>query len=662
MTLRVLPLLTLVLTAAACRRPATAPALPKGATATLAILETTDLHAHVRSYDYFKLEEDPSIGLERTATLIRQVRQAFPNTLLLDNGDTIQGSPMGDYQALVKRPGPGEDLAIFRVMGALGFDAATLGNHEFNYGLAYLGQTLGRRLDVDGLPEHPLAKGPNFPMVVANVLSTKTGQPLVEPYTLLSRTLQARMPDGRMVQAPLKVGVLGLTTPTLTTWDRAHTQGKVVTRGAVETARQRVPELKAKGADLVVVLAHGGIDGSPDRPSMENASLHVAKVPGVDAVLMGHTHQTFPDGKPSALPGVDGVKGTLHGTPAVMASSWGKALGVITFQLTFDGGRWQVDRTQTKTEVRFVAPEGQPPVPPDPTIAPLVEQEHQATLTYVKTSIGRTGFRISSAFADLGEVSSVQVINQAQAEAAKAAVAAGLPQLANLPVLSLCPPFKAGGGGSPRGYLDVPPGDLTLGQAANLYPFPNTLQVVKVDGAGLKAWLEHAARRFNRIDPARTDPQVLVARGPSYNFDMATDPDLQYEIDVTQPVGNRIRNLAWKGRPVDASLAFLVATNNYRAGGGEFPGMDGSRTVFESPDTNRDLLIAYVKRAGNLSLAAHGSARSWRFTSVKTAGPVVLHTAPGMEAFAKERGLPVRLLREDDGRGFSVYAVDLAAF
>lgn len=661
MTLRVLPLLTLVLATAACRRPAAAPALPKGATATLAILETTDLHAHVRSYDYFRLEEDPSIGLERTATLIRQARQTYPNTLLLDNGDTIQGSPMGDFQALVKRPGPGEDLAIFRVMGALGFDAATLGNHEFNYGLAYLGQTLGRRFDVDGLPGHPLAKGPAFPVVMANVLSAKTGQPLVEPYTLLNRSIQARTPDGRIVQAPLRVGVLGLTTPTITTWDRAHTQGKVVTKGVVETARQRVPELKAKGADLVVVLSHGGIDASPDRPALENASLHLATVPGVDAVLMGHTHQTFPEGKPSSMPGVDGVKGTLHGIPAVMASSWGKALGLITVQLTYDGGRWQVDRTQTKTEVRFVASPGQPPVPADPSIAPLVEAEHQATLAYVKTPIGRADFRMSSAFADLGEVSAVQVVNLAQREAALAAVAAGLPQLAELPVLSLCPPFKAGGG-SPRNFVDVRPGDLTLGQAADLYPFPNTLQVVKVDGEGLKAWLEHAARRFNRIDPARTDAQVLVARGPSYNFDMATDPNLQYEIDVTQPVGNRIRNLTWKGRPVDASLAFLVATNNYRAGGGEFPGLDGSRTVFESPDTNRDLLIAYVKRAKALNLAQHGSARSWRFTPVKTAGPVVVHAAPGMEAFAKERGLPVRLLKEDDGRGFSVYAVDLAAF
>ncbi len=663
MSVRALPLIVLLLAATACRRPGTVPAVPTGTTATLAILETTDLHSHIRSFDYYKLTEDTSLGLERTATLIRQARKEFPNTLLLDGGDTIQGTALADLQARVQRPGEGQDLAVYRVMNALGYDAGTLGNHEFNYGLAYLGQVLGRRFDVGGLAPHPLGKGPAFPVVSANVLNAKTGMPLVEPYTLLTRSLQATTPDGRIVQVPLKVGVLGLTTPLITSWDKAHLTGKVVTKGVVETATLRVPELKAKGADVVVALSHGGVDGTPDRPTLENANLHLAKVPGIDAILMGHAHLTFPDpnGATYRMPGSDPVSGSLQGVPALMSSSWGKALGVLTFQLTFDGRHWKIDPTKTRSEVRPVKPQGQPAVAADPTIAPLVETEHQATLAYVKTPVGRTDFRLSSAFADVGEASAIQVVNLAQVDAVRAYLAANRPQDAGLPVLSVCAPFKTGGGG-PRNFTDVPPGVLTIAQAADLYPFPNTLQAVKVNGTGLRAWLEHAALRFNTIDPTRTEPQALVSPESSSDFDMATDPDLQYEIDVTQAAGNRIRALIWKGRPVDATMAFIVATNSYRAsGGGGFPGLDGSKTVFESPDANRDLLIAYVKRMGALDFARHGAARSWRFTPVKTAGVVELRTAPGMEGFAKERGLPVHLLKADDGQGFAVYAVDLAS-
>jgi len=282
----------------------------------------------------------------------------------------------------------------------------------------------------------------------------------------------------------------------------------------------------------------------------------------------------------------------------------------------------------------------------------------------VKTPVGATDFRMSSYFADVGDVSAIEIVNQAQSDYVVKYVAANLPQYKDLPVLSVSAPFKSGNAG-PGDYTDVKPGDLALNNAADLYLYPNALYAVKVNGAGLKAWLEKSATRFNTIDPSKTEPQQLVNGAvPSYNFDTVTSKDVSYEIDVTRAPGDRVRNLAWRGKPVAAEQEFLVATNNYRAsGGGNFPGLDGSRTVIASPDNNRDILIAYVKASKQLTRAANGAARSWKFAPVKTAGPVVFSSAPGMVALAHEAGLHnVSQLAAYDGRGkgAALYAVDLS--
>jgi 2',3'-cyclic-nucleotide 2'-phosphodiesterase/3'-nucleotidase len=265
----------------------------------------------------------------------------------------------------------------------------------------------------------------------------------------------------------------------------------------------------------------------------------------------------------------------------------------------------------------------------------------------------------------VGDPSAIQVVNAAQAEYVRGYVKANLPQYKDVPVLSVSAAFKAGAAGA-SDYTDVAAGNLALNNAADLYLYPNALYAVKVDGAGLKAWLEKAANRFNTIAPARTEPQELVNSGfPSYNFDTVTSADLRYEIDVTRPPGARIRNLEWRGKPVADDHTFLVATNNYRAsGGGNFPGLDGSRTVIASPDTNRDVLIAYIRAHKRLTRETDGAARSWRFAPVTTAGPVVFHAPPGKLELARAAGLDyVSELRADDGqgKGFALYAVDLAA-
>ena len=643
---------------------------PAGTTATLALLETTDLHTNVLSYDYFKLAADKSLGFERVSTLIAQARAQYPNTLLLDNGDTIQGTALSDYQALVNPIGCDQTLAIYKVMNAAKFDGGGIGNHEFNYGLPYLSQVTGNTFDVDGLPAPAQQKkcaGPNFPQVLANVISARTNAPLFTPYTILTRTVTAVAPDGKTVSAPVKIGIIGFTPPAIMSWDKRWLDGKVYTVGIKETAAKYIPEMRAKGADLVVAISHGGLDNSTYSPTMENGSWWLSTVPGIDAMLIGHSHQLFPDAKSTVsqfnLPGVDKVAGTVNGVPTVMANYWGKHLGVIKLGLTFNGTNWAVDKTQTTVEARSIQNADKTYVAADPTVSAAIATEHQATINYVKTPVGSTDFNMSTYFADVGDPGAIEIVNQAQADYVSAYVQANLPQYASLPVLSVSAPFKSGFGGG-TDFTDVAAGPLAINNAADLYLYPNTVYAVKVAGTDIKNWLETAAKRFNTIDPTQATVQKLVSTFPGYNFDMFTTPDLTYEIDVTQPVGSRIKNLMYKGVALDPAAQFIVATNNYRAsGGGNFPGLDGSKTIYASPDANRDVLISYIKKIGSVKRATNGSQRSWRFTKLATsAATVVFPSAAGKLTAAGAAGINnVTLYQADDGtnKGLSLYQIDL---
>lgn len=642
-----------------------------GATATLAVLETTDLHFNVRSYDYFKLAEDKSYGFERTATLVRAARKEFANTLLVDNGDTIQGTALADYEATISPIPCTQQLSMYKAMGALGFDAGTLGNHEFNYGLPFLNQVLGGGLEVDGVDASKKCAGAGFPMVLANVISNKTKKPLVQPYTVLERTLVAKDTDGKEVKLPIKVGVIGFTTPGIMNWDKRYLEGKVTTEGAVEAATRYVPELRAKGADIVVALLHGGLDGAAYSPTMENPGLHLSKVAGIDAMVMGHQHGVFPDTAATPgfnLPGVDHKAGTVNGVPAVMASSWGKSLGVVQLALQWDGSKWTVNKSASKSELRNIqsknAAGANVYVDVDPAVAPLIEPQHQAAIQYVKTPIGQTDFRMSTLFADVGDPGAIQIVNQAQQAYVAAYLKASLPQYAQLPVLSVSAPFKSGFQGS-ADYTDVAVGPVAINNAADLYLYPNTVYAVKVNGGDIKNWLEAAAKRFNQIDPAKTGEQALISSFPGYNFDMFTTADVQYEIDVTQPVGSRIKNLMYLGKPIDVAQEFVVATNNYRATSGKsfIDKLDGSGTIWASPDANRDVVIDYIRKNPAVTRAANGAAKSWRFAKATVAGPVVFSSGGNALAVAQAAGLAnVTLLAADDGsgKGTSKYGVDLS--
>lgn len=309
---------------------------------TLRLIETSDIHSNLLSYDYYQNKPDASLGFARTAVLIRKAREENANNLLIDNGDLIQGTPLADYihdqqvkqQWLSKQTHP-----AIKALNTMSYDVGNLGNHEFNFGLDFLSETL---------------KGANYPYINANVFQadafSRDGKGTIDwskqkfkPYVVLDRQVK----DANGNTQTIKVGVLGLTPPQITQWDKRNLEGKVVVADMVETAEHYVPEIRAKGADIVVVVAHTGIIGDPREPMMENAALPLAKVKGVDALLLGHAHRTFPGDYPN-MTDVDNEKGTLAGVPTVMPGVWGNHLGIIDLHMTWKEGRWEVASSQSQ--------------------------------------------------------------------------------------------------------------------------------------------------------------------------------------------------------------------------------------------------------------------------------------------------------------------------
>jgi 2',3'-cyclic-nucleotide 2'-phosphodiesterase/3'-nucleotidase len=340
-----------------------------------------------------------------------------------------------------------------------------------------------------------------------------------------------------------------------------------------------------------------------------------------------------------------------------MGGFFGKDLGVINMTLRRENGRWVVEKNKSHSQVRPICPKKNECVAPDPSIAPIVRDAHEAAIAYVNTPIGATDHALTSYFADEGNMSALAVVNAAQIDYAREELARSRPELKDVPILSSASAFRTGFGG-PEDFTDVPVGPMTIRNAADLYFYPNTLAAVKTDGAGVKAWLEKAATRFNRIDPAKDGEQDLIGKLPGYNFDQMQG-GITYTIDVSKPEGQRIGNLRYKGKPVKAAQSFIVVTNNYRAsGGGEFPGMSGDNIVLSAPDGNREVVIKWVE--GKKSLTRKDvEKRSWRFAPVNVKGPVVFTSAAGKEDLATSLGLPIRQLR-DNGDGTAVYAVDLS--
>ena len=430
--------------------------------------------------------------------------------------------------------------------------------------------------------------------------------------------------------------------PQILQWDAKHLVGNVTVRDIVKSAEAYVPQMKEEGADIIIALSHSGIGAAEWTEFMENASIPLARVEGIDAILTGHSHLVFPGDAYAEVVGADNEAATVGGKPGVMGGFWGSHLGVVDLMLERDGNEWRVathsvetrpisERLEDRSVVALVES--------DPEVLASVEDIHEATLEYIRRPVGKTATPLYSYFALVADDPSVQIVSIAQ-EWYIAQMMKGT-EYEGLPILSAAAPFKAGGRGGPDYYTDVPAGDVAIKNVADLYLYPNTVRAVKVTGAQVKDWLERSAGMFNQVEPGAEDAALLDPDFPSYNFDIIDG--VTYEIDLSQPSkfgpkgeemnpdANRIVNLSYEGQPVAPDQEFIVATNNYRAGGGgSFPGAMGDTIVFEGPDTNRDVIVRYIVEQGTIDPKADGN---WRFKAMPGTS-VVFETGPEAVKYA----------------------------
>ncbi|MFC2550843.1 MAG: bifunctional 2',3'-cyclic-nucleotide 2'-phosphodiesterase/3'-nucleotidase [Streptococcus sanguinis] len=570
----------------------------EGQTVDVRILATTDLHTNLVNYDYYQDKPVETLGLAKTAVLIEKAKKENPNVLLVDNGDTIQGTPLGTYKAIVDPVEKGEQHPMYAALQALGFEAGTLGNHEFNYGLDYL----NRVIETAGMP-----------LVNANVLDPATGKFIYQPYKIIEKTFTDT--QGRLTT--VKIGVTGIVPPQILNWDKANLEGKVVVRDSVEAIRDIIPEMRKAGADITLVLSHSGIGDDKYEKGEENEGYQIASLPGVDAVVTGHSHAEFPSGNGTGFyekyPGVDGVNGKINGTPVTMAGKYGDHLGVIDLKLNYTDGKWKV--TDSKGSIRKVDTKSNVA---DQRVIDIAKESHQGTINYVRQQVGTTTAPITSYFALVKDDPSVQIVNNAQLWYAKQELA-GTPE-ANLPILSAAAPFKAGTRGDATAYTDIPAGPIAIKNVADLYLYDNVTAILKVNGAQLKEWLEMSAGQFNTIDPNNSQPQNLVNTDyRTYNFDVIDG--VTYEFDITQPNkydregklanpnASRVRNLKYQGKEIDPNQEFIVVTNNYRSNG-NFPGVREASLNRLLNLENRQAIINYILAVKNINPSAD---QNWHF-------------------------------------------------
>lgn len=546
------------------------------------VMGTTDLHGNVFNWDYFTDKEfddkaHNDVGLAKISTLVDQVRRekGRHNTLMIDAGDTIQGTQLSYYYAkidpITAKRGPVHPMA--QAMNAIGYDAAALGNHEFNYGIPVL-----RKFEEQC----------DFPLLGANALDAKTLRPAFAPYVIK----KLRTPHGRDV----KVAILGLTNPGIAIWDKVNVGGKMVFPGLEEQAAKYVPRLRSMGADVVIVSAHSGSSGTSSYgdqiPYVENAAGLVAEqVPGIDAILVGHAHSEIPEYF---------VENKQTGKKVVLSEplKWGQRLTLFDFDLVWEKGRWVVEKAGSQVLNSNTVAE-------DPKITKMLADEHTKVVAYVNQVIGMSAAAMTTAEAAWKDEPIIDLINVVQAETVKAALAGG--EYAALPVLSQASCFSR--------TAQIPAGDVTIKDAAGLYPFENTLEARLVTGAQVKDYLEFSARYYVQTAAgAPVDPEKLTNADntPDYNYDAVSG--LTYDIDIAKPIGSRIVGLSFEGKAIDPAAQFVLAVNNYRAsGGGNFPHVPAAKQLWANSEEIRNTIIAWVQAKGSVDGAEFASV-DWRLT------------------------------------------------
>ncbi|MCL4189576.1 MAG: bifunctional 2',3'-cyclic-nucleotide 2'-phosphodiesterase/3'-nucleotidase [Rhodobacteraceae bacterium] len=591
---------------------------PKG----LRLIATTDLHATLLPWDYFAGRPAPGRGLARAAGLAGRLRAAAAASLLVDNGDFLQGSPLGDFVGLERGLAAGEVHPVIAAMNAAGYDAATIGNHEFDYGLAFL--------------ERALADA-RFPVVSANAALALGAGPrrdrlLLPPYALVDRELTVAGQPCR-----LRLGLIGLLPPQTTVWNAKHLAGRLFVRDILEAAAAWVPELREAGADIVVALAHTGIGAARHVPGMEDAAVPLARLPGIDVVLAGHSHQVFPGTAFAGRPGMSAAEGTIAGRPAVMAGAWGSHLGIVDLVLDHGQAGWRLrsGRAVARPVARLGA-DGRARVaaPVCGRVAAVARPWDAETRAALGRPAGATRVPLHSYFALVAPDPILALLAEAQTCHVRALLK-GSPD-GDRPVVSAVSPFRCGGRGGPDNFTDIAAGPLTMKDVAELFLYPNQLRALRLRGAEVAEWLERAAGQFRRVTAGAVDAQLVDPAFPCHNFDVIHG--LTYSIDLTRPArydaegrlvapaARRIRDLARDGQPLDPEEELILVTNDYRAaGGGRFPGCGAGRELIAGPTTNRAALAAHLAAA---KAVAPATGEVWRFAPMPGTS-VTFETGPG---------------------------------
>ncbi|HEX6575491.1 MAG TPA: 5'-nucleotidase C-terminal domain-containing protein [Gemmatimonadaceae bacterium] len=497
----------------------------------LLVLSTTDTHGRIRSWDYYGDSAESVRGLTRAATIVDSVRAANPGrVLLVDAGDLLQGNPFA-YVAMKQFADSANP--IIAAMNAMGYDAAAIGNHEYNYGVPYLERAVSQA---------------KFPMLSANTWKPD-GTHKFRAWTIVERQ-------------GVKIGIVGATTPGVMVWDAENVKGRVNLTDIIPAVRTAVGEVKAAGANVVIVTVHSGLNEpasydtvSTGLPS-ENVSERIAKeIPGIDLVVYGHSHREQPD---------------LHigNTLLVQPKNWATSVGVAHLSLSRENRSWRVTSSRGETiQSRGHAENA--------LVTNTVANVHNASVAYANTVIGNTAVAWRGDSARLMDTPLIDLINEVEKKAANA-------DLASSAAFTLDAALAAG--------------PITVARIAQLYPYDNTLRAVRITGKQLRDYLEFSARYYPRVENGRPVPDPEI---PGYNFDMITGAD--YTIDLTRPIGSRVTSLSFKGKPVAPTDSFTLALNNYRqTGGGGYAMLKGAPVVFDQQQEIRQLLIDEVRAKGTL--------------------------------------------------------------
>lgn len=518
----------------------------------ITVLSTTDLHAHIAPVDYFT-NKPANYGLAKVGTLIRQAQKVDPQLLLLDVGDTIQGSPMGYFHAR-KDPAPRDPTML--VMSTLGYTSMTVGNHEFNFGRTVLEKARSEA---------------SFPWLSANIVKKADQTPLFMPYVI------------KEVKG-VRVAILGLTTAGIPYWEDAKNISDLDFLDPLACAAHYVPLLREKeGAQVVIVAMHTGLEEDlasgrrpPGQVALENVALQVAEgVSGIDLILLGHTHRSLP-----AL--------VINNCLIAQAGYWGSHLvkAELFLERPDASAPWKVFARSSQATPADAS------VPADPEIMSLIADCETETQAWLDGKIGNCAKELTATRSRLEDSALIDLIHKVQLEAGKADVS-----------------FAASFNLKAR----IPAGKVTVRDVYSLYTYENTLTVVEITGADIKAALEHAALYYLPYESGKSIEELTNPRIPGYNFDTAEGVD--YEIDLKRAPGDRVINLRRKGEPLDPVAKLRVAVNNYRQNGGGGYTMFRNAPILERSSAEvRDLLLEWIEKHGEVPATA---TNNWRFVELK---------------------------------------------